>query len=211
MTKTLIAIPCMDMMHTQFVASVFRMKMATETAVHFASGSLVYEARNQLAQAAMDGDYDQVLWLDSDMVFNDDMFQKMQAHIDSGIGVEIVSGLYFSRKKPCKPVIYDRCSIESKDGFDQPVIRSFEDYPIDSLFEIKGCGFGGVLMKTDVIRRVNDRYGLPFYPAGGFGEDLAFCYRCQNLGIKLYCDSSIKMRHIAYYEVSEQTFLKGEY
>ena len=35
-----------------------------------------------------------------------------------------------------------------------------------------------------------------YYLLLGFGEDLSFCIRAQELGRKIYCDSRIKMGHV---------------
>ena len=206
--KTLVAIPCLDMVHTKFVTSMLNLGFAGECELTLASGSLVYDARNYLAKKAVDEGFDRVLWLDSDMTFEPGLFMQLSKHLDEG--KEFVSGLYFKRKKPIEPVIYKTCALgKDPEGRVIPVIESFTDYPVNSLFEIKACGFGVVMMQTSVIKRVMDKYGLPFFPAQGFGEDLVFCYRCRKTGITMYCDSSIKARHISYYEVGEETYQEG--
>ena len=208
--KTLIAIPCLDMIPTTFMQSLLNLGFFGQCEIGLAAGSLVYDARNQLAEKAVNEGFDRVLWIDSDMTFSNDMFKKMQEHMDSGL--EFVSGLYFKRKKPIGPVIYKTCKLETEEhGYQIPVVEDYTDYPEDSLFEVEACGFGAVMMQTSVIKRVIDKYGKPFFPVAGFGEDLAFCYRCKQLGIKMHCDSSIKLGHIASYVVSEETFRKGEF
>lgn len=207
--KTLVGIPCMDMVHTAFMRSVLCLQYPQECEITLASGSLIYDARNQIAEKAVKGGFDQVLWLDSDMTFERDTLTRLQAHIDSGL--EFISGLYFARKKPIKPVIYKSLTVEERNGGYVPKIESYTDYPKNSLFEIEGCGFGCCLVKTSLIERVTDKFGLPFFPAAGFGEDFAFCYRVKELGVKMFCDSSIKPEHLAYYPVTEETYLKGEF
>ena len=208
--KTLVAIPCMDMIPMKFMQSLLNLGFKGDCEIGLASGSLIYDARDQLAEKAVHEGFDRVLWLDSDMVFKPDLFGRLAQHLDNGLG--FVSGLYFKRKKQIGPVIYKKCELANEDqGRQIPVIEDFTDYPADSLFTIEACGFGTVMMDTEVIRRVMDRYGKPFFPVAGFGEDLAFCYRCKMLGIPIYCDSSIKSGHLAQYEVTEETFLKGEF
>lgn len=205
--KTLVGIPCMDMVHTSFMRSVLCLQYPQECEITLASGSLIYDARNQIAEKAVKGGFDQVLWLDSDMTFERDTLMRLQAHLDAGL--EFISGLYFARKKPIKPIIYKSLTVEEKNGGYVPKIESYMDYPRNSLFEIEGCGFGCCLVKTSLIKRVTEKFGLPFFPVAGFGEDFAFCYRVKELGVPMYCDSSIKPEHLAYYPVTEETYLKG--
>lgn len=208
--RTLVAIPCMDTIPTKFMECLLNLGFKGDCEIGLASGSLIYDARDQLAEKAVNEGFDRVLWLDSDMTFKPDLFKRLSEHLDNGLG--FVSGLYFKRKKPIGPVIYKTCELSKDDqGHQIPVIVDYTDYPTESLFTIEACGFGGVMMDTEVIRRVMNRYGKPFFPVAGFGEDLAFCYRCKMLGIPIYCDSLIKMGHLAQYEVTEETFLKGEF
>ena len=67
--RTLIAVPCMDMVHTFFMTSLLALRKAAGTEVAVASCSLVYEARHTLALKALNDGFDRVLWLDSDMNF----------------------------------------------------------------------------------------------------------------------------------------------
>ena len=64
------------------------------------------------------------------------------------------------------------------------------------------------MMTTDLIRRVRDAYGLPFFPSLGFGEDLAFCMRVGWLGREIWCDSSIKCGHAGTAIYSEDSWRK---
>ena len=194
--KTLIAIPCMDTVPVGFVKALLGMRRVGETAEGFVCSSLIYNARNELAMHAIDEGYDRVLWLDSDMSFEPDFMERLSAHLDSGL--EMVTGLYFTRKEPVRPTIFKTCCIERTDeGKLNPKCEAYDDYPKDSIFEIAACGFGGVMCTTDLLRRVRDKLGrLPFSPVLGFGEDLSFCLRVAECGDKIYCDSSALMGHI---------------
>ena len=206
--KTLIAVPCMDMIPFGFMKSVINLSFYDQCEIGLAAGSLVYDARNQLAKKAVDEGFDRVLWLDSDMVFQPDLFKRLKERLDEGH--DFVSGIYFSRKQPVHPVFYEECKITKNEaGQTIPMIEPFKDYPENDLFEIQACGFGGVMMNTSIIKAVNDKYGLPFYPILGFGEDLAFCYRLKQLGIKMMCDSSIKLGHLGTREITEETWRNG--
>lgn len=206
--KILIAVPCMDKVDTMFMSSCIGMTVTGEVEFSLVASSLIYDARNRLAEKAVKEGFDRVLWLDSDMVFEPDLFMRLSARIDEGR--DFVTGLYFTRKGELKPVIYSFCGFrENEEGVKIPTADSYRDYPRDSIFEIQAAGFGGCMMDTKLLRDIMQVYGCPFSPLIGFGEDLSFCKRAVSLGKKLYCDSSIKLGHIALKTITEETYLNG--
>ena len=199
--RTLIAIPCLDMVHTLFFASMLSLRKPEGTEVAIASCSLVYESRHTLALKAINEEFDRVLWLDSDMSFEPDLLERLSADLDQGL--DFVCGLYFTRKNPVQPCVYEVCrQKKKKTGELIPTTECFREIP-DGLFEIEGCGFGAAMMTTDLIRSAGP---LPFFPADGFGEDLSFCRRVREAGKKLYCDGRIKVNHIGTSIINEATW-----
>lgn len=204
--KTLIAVPCMDMMHTRFVNSLLRLKLSGEYEIRFGASSLIYDTRNSLLQQALDEGFDRMLWFDSDMVFDPEIADVLHADLDKGFGV--VSGLYFKRKPPFTPTIFKVCDIKNRDdGKIEPIHEFYEDYPEDTIFDIAACGFGCVMMDMEVIKEAVKKFGrYPFMPIGGFGEDLSFCLRLRMAGIHVYCDSRIKLGHVGDSVFTESTY-----
>lgn len=202
--RTLIAVPCLDTVHTLFMASLLALRRGEpgDAEIALSSSSLVYEARNMLAEKAVNGRFDRVLWLDSDMSFEPDLMERFAADLDEGR--EFVSCLYFTRKNPVKPVVYSECDI-SKTG--RITLTPYSDYPRDSIFRIRACGFGAVMHSVDLLRKIGDKYGRPFSPEIGFGEDLSFCRRAEGVGAELYCDSRIRPGHIGLSIINESTWL----
>ena len=206
--KTLICIPCMDMIHTGFFRALLNLQSVGEVQFAITQSSLIYDARNILAVQAITGGYDRTLWLDSDMSFDSDMMVKLSKDMDEGR--ELVSGLYMTRKKPIHPTIYDGVGVFNINGVPQNTAVAYTDYPRDSIFEIEGCGFGGVMVSVPLLKKVREKFGLPFSPVAGFGEDLSFCMRVKNLGEKMYCDSSVKLGHIGNYIYTENDLVRDE-
>lgn len=201
--RTLIAIPCLDMVHTDFVRALLGMELGGEVQFTFAQSSLVYDGRNKLAGIALDGGFDAVLWLDSDMSFGGDLLKKMLLHFEAGR--EMVTGLYFTRKAPITPVIYRKLYFTREDPrFPTPHAEPVEKWPTDAVFPVYACGFGAVMTSTALIGRVRDRFGLPFSPQSGWGEDLSFCIRAHEVGATIYCDSSIRLGHVGQYVYTEK-------
>ena len=192
MLKVLIAVPSMDMVSARFAQSLAAIQKPCESAVAFQIGSLIYDARNKLVQQAIKYEADYIMWLDSDMVFPPDTLVRLFEDIREGR--DIVTGLYFRRVLPFKPVIYKALGRDVK-------TEDYEDYPRDEIFEVAGCGFGCVLMKTDVISRVTGRFGKPFTPMIDYGEDLAFCLRAAETGTEIWCDPTARVGHIAHVPV----------
>lgn len=203
--RYLVAIPCMDHVHVDFFRSVLGMTRLENTRFTMTMSSLIYDARNAIAKQAVAEGHDRVLWLDSDMVFAPDIMERLAADMDEGH--DLVSGLYFKRKAPIAPVIYqDMGHMEVEGGGYKPYALPMEDYPADQIVPIKGCGFGVCMTSVALIKRVIDRYGLPFSPILGFGEDLSFCARAGELGADMVCDTRIKVGHIAYAAVTEDVY-----
>ena len=198
--KTLIAIPCGDQLEANFVECLLNLRPVGETEIKLLKGTLVYDARNQLTQYALEkGGYDFVLWLDSDMTFEPDLLERLMADID---GKQAVTGLCFGRRPPFKPCIYKSIRVEKEGLGVMPHADNWYDYPRDQLFEVEGFGFACVLMRIDMLDAMSV-YGIPFFPVAGLGEDLSFCWRARQLDIRLWCDSRLKIGHIMRLSVDE--------
>jgi hypothetical protein len=66
------------------------------------------------------------------------------------------------------------------------------------------------MMTVDLLKRVRDAFALPFFPVSGFGEDLAFCLRCSQLGAEIWCDSSIKLGHVGLAVYDEELYKRRD-
>ena len=197
--RTMIAVPCMDTVQTLFAASLLQLHKPEGTEVSMASCSLVYDARHDLAMRALNLGFDRVLWIDSDMRFDPDLMDRLSADLDKG--ADFMTAVYFTRKSPVKPCVYETVDLKNRtNGEIYPAAENFKKLPA-GIFEIAGCGFGAVMMTTDLIRSCGK---LPFFPEDGFGEDLTFCRKARAAGNKLYCDSNIKADHIGTTIINEK-------
>lgn len=199
--KYLIAVPCMDMIHTTFMTSLLNLKRPGDGQIAVSQSSLVYDSRNRLAEMAVKGGYDRVMWFDSDMSFAPDTMERLIADMDTGL--DFVCGLCFSRKEPIVPCIY-KALLTLPTGETKAI--PYEPYPEGKLFDIEGAGLACAMVSTELIWRVFDRYGQPFSPVPGWGEDLSFCLRARDLGAKLWCDSRIEIGHIGQAVINADTY-----
>lgn len=206
--KTLIAIPCMDTLPVGFVQSLIYMHKGDNPTVYLKPNSLVYDSRNLLSLYAVENNYDNVLWLDSDMIFPQDILQRLESH-----NMPMVTGLYVGRHDPIKPVIYKELTepVRNADGKLTKNIVPYHDYPSDSFFHVAGCGFGCVLTSVKLLKDVWDHFGPAFTPYTWAGEDLSFCHRVNQLGYSIYCDSTISCGHIGTAIYTEDMLNRGDH
>lgn len=202
--RTLIAVPSMDEVRARFAQSLAMLRKTTgDIGITFQVGSLVYISRNELAHKAFEFSADYVLWLDSDMVFDPDLLERLMERMNDD-KIDIISGVYYRRTPPFSPVLYKNLTID-KDGRCQ--WEEYTDLP-DELFEAAGIGFGCVLMRTSVLMNVFAKYLDMFTPLPGAGEDLSFCWRARECGYKIHVDPAIQCGHVAK-TVVDQNFYKA--
>ena len=185
--RLMIAIPCGDMIRYEFAESLSKLEMqlsedGIDFDVRWVAGSLVYSAREDLSLAAMDGGFTHILWLDSDMQFSRDLFNILYDEHKP-----FVTGIYRSRRKP-----YALCLFEDIEHAQRVLKLPHET------FEVTACGFGCVLMETDVIKQVKRKFGTMFTPTVSCGEDIAFCDRYRQLGGHIYAVPDATANHICY-------------
>lgn len=185
--KLMVAIPTLDYVHFDFTRCLVGLtkrlcEIGVDFDVCFNGGTLVYLSRDALAADAVNQGYTHVLWLDADMIFNADAFEKLLAN-----GKDVVSGVYQSRHSPYKSTVYTSLQPE----------HTVKNYPKE-LLEAEGCGFGIVLTTTATLRDVFKANGTCFQPIEGFGEDLSFCIRSRKLEHGIYCDPNVVAGHIGH-------------
>ena len=134
------------------------------------------------------------------MKFEPDTLVRMMDTLQKN-DLDILTGLYFRRVPPFTPVLFDKLEINGEECD----WSEFKTIP-DELFEVGGCGFGCVLMKSDVFFDVHGKFGNMFAPIGNNGEDIAFCWRARNCGYKIFCDPNIVCGHVGYSVVDDQFF-----
>lgn len=186
--KLLIAIPAHDYMHMDFVKSLLGLcrkldEDEIEYDVRIHGGTLVYHGRDALATAAIEGGYTDVLWLDADMVFQDTVVEDLQF-----CGKPMVTGIAHGRRPPHLSCLFTKI---------YPEVERFTEYP-SKPFKVAGCGFGCVLMKTEILRAVKERHGTCFFPTRELGEDLAFCQRATEGGWEIWAEPTVRLGHIGH-------------
>ena len=207
--RYLIAVPSHDYVHAEFQRSLMELDKPEGTCFAQITNTLIYTARNTIAQNAVSNGFDRVLWLDADMVFDGDTMNRLAADMDQGL--EFVSALYFSRKEPVFPTIHKEVHWRVRDdGWVDAGAELYHDYPKDQVFEVAACGFGCCMTSVALLKKMCDKYGSPFYPLMGMGEDTTFCFRARQDGEKVYCDSRIKAGHIGQHIFTEKDYIRQQ-
>lgn len=199
--KTLIAVPCMDQVAALFAQSLAMLRKTEDTIFGMQIGSLIYTARNDFAKMVISQNADALLFFDSDVTFEPDVLEKMEQHIKDG--KDIVTGVYFKRRSPFSPVLYEELSYDAETG--ESKWKDLPDIPEGKdLFEVAGCGMGCCMISKKVILDLLLNYQTWFTPFANFGEDLAFCIRARQLGYKIWCDPTISLGHVGQLIINEQ-------
>ena len=187
--KLLIAIPTLDFIHVNFLESLLKLtKLLNERGVDYEvkikSGTLVYLAREALTSYALGYGFTHVLWLDSDMVFEEEVLDDLY-----DTGKDFVCGIFHARRPGHQSCIFR--SVTPPDRY------KWDEYPTDT-FRIKGCGMACTLVTTDILLKVYQTYGNCFTPYDQLGEDLAFCKKADELGIEIWCEPTVRVGHIGH-------------
>lgn len=164
----------------------------------------VHVAREEMGKKALFANADYLFMIDDDMTCPDDLFEKLYAD-----DKDIIAPLAFTRNFPHKPVVY-RCV----DGWD-PVSNcdtftnfSIMNYPKDKLFQADAVGFGAVLIKMDVLRKMPSPWFMNPYKTG---EDINFCYEAKKYGFTTWMDSRVKLGHVSHPVVVTEEYVQAQW
>jgi len=194
--KLAIGLPMLHpFVHYKFVNSYLGLQRPQGSTAISLVGSLTALARNQIVDIAKsNGHFTHLLFLDTDMTFPADTIKKLIAH-----NKDIVSGLYFERYAPYRPMLRKRF----EDGY------SLVDYTQGDLVECDALGAGCLLIKMEVFETLTKPYFEYRLTQTGIketflSEDIVFCERAREAGFKIYCDTTIRCGHlISDYEITE--------
>lgn len=141
-------------------------------------------ARSDAFRIARDVDADALLFVDSDMEFQPDLYERLNA-----VDADIVCGLFWTKRIPSYPTICKR-SKHPKDGSDtlSPIL------PDGKVQEVDACGMAATLIRRSVLQ--HERFEYPaFKHLGAIGEDYFFCLHARDAGFTIKCDTGLKVAH----------------
>jgi len=155
----------------------------------------IAEARTELLEEALSSGMDYVWFLDDDMEFPANTFRRLSYH-----NLPFVSALGFMKKPPFYPTLFK--AVSSRDPKTGEIHESYKhilDYG-DDLLEVDGIGLFCALIKTEAVKKLRKPWfsSPELSAASHIGEDISFCRRCWEAGVKIYCDPSIKTGHLDF-------------
>ena len=132
-------------------------------------------------------DYDYIMWIDSDQVFEPNDFFKLLEH-----DKDIVSGLYL--RKPQGDTLND-VPIEFA-CFNENGKRLYTNEVNGELIKVWSNGMGWMLVKKGVFEKIEYPWFGPIIEGLGFhGEDVSFQLRAKDVGFDSNVDTSIIVGH----------------
>jgi protein-L-isoaspartate O-methyltransferase len=160
-------------------------------------------ARNQMANDALAQGFDDLMWIDPDIVFDPDDLEILRQH-----ELPLVCGLY--AKKACRQFA---CAflLETR-----RVLFGIQGNTLEILY----CGFGFVLTRRVLYETMqqqlklplcNRRFQAPLVPyftpliagegeeAWALSEDYSFCERARRCGFRIMADTTIRLWHVGPY------------
>ena len=156
-----------------------------DLAIFKAFSAMLPHNRNLCAAEAIKLNASHLLFIDSDMVFDDDALLTLLKH-----DRDIVSGLCVARKPPFRPV----AKVLREDGV-YVVRENLGDGRFYS--DLDGLGAAFLLVKTDVFRKTPPPwFAMPPFKTGVMGEDIYFSKVAKEHGYDLCIDSSLVIGHI---------------
>ena len=189
--KILIAVPTFETILPETFKSIYDLDTAGhDAAFEFVKGYDCAKARNTIACKAVQGGYDYVFMVDSDIIVPQYAIKNFLER-----PVDICFGLY-----PHKNTDKKKAEI-FKPGTDDFELRFSYRELTEPRIKVKGAGFGCAFISTNVFKELRYPYfKYAIYKDGTcLSEDLFFCDMASKAGFELWADTRIKCGHLARY------------
>lgn len=199
-----VCLPCRDTVHASFAYDLARMsayigatRVPKGAKLHMftSQGTLIVDQRQNLVREALKVEADYVLFIDSDMRFPKDGFDRLLAHRKP-----IVAANYSTRRLPPQPVSFadENC-----------VKRVYTRDASTGVEKVYATGMGFMLIDTNVFRTMPQPWfqvGYSTQQQDFFGEDVFFCHQAAKHGFETFIDHDVSkdVRHIGNLEFSYQ-------
>jgi FkbM family methyltransferase len=187
--RILIAIPTAKNIEPETYKSIYDLIVPEgyQTTFQYFYGYNIDQVRNLIADWVVKG-YDYLFSVDSDISFAPDTLVKLLAH-----DKDLVSGLYIQRK-PGQHILelYENNNTGGVSNIPYGKIKG------KGLVEIASCGFGCVLVKSQVLKAVKYpqfKYHSAVDHRNTISEDVDFCRKVTNKGFRLWADTTIQCNH----------------
>jgi hypothetical protein len=199
-----------DMMHTQTALDVCRAAnymseaLGCTVTLNNHGGSVLAEARQECIKRSIEAGAEWIFSVDSDMRFPVNAIKGMMDH-----DLPVVAANCSKRKRPVGPTARKVNAALNEDHESHAV---WPDPNVMGLEQVQTVGFGVVLIKADVFKRIEwPWFTQPWHEEAqrSIGEDIMFCIRCHDAGIPIHIDHALSwaVRHIGAYEFGMEDVL----
>ena len=177
--------------------------LLTQYNVHpnFCYSSNVYATRQTLFDdfSAMRPQPDYMLWIDDDNLVTVDQVQQLILDLKANPEMDMVAGWCWQAGD-----VYNMAARTSVGVFESSGLPRFLSYEeLQARTDVSEIGFTGfpiVLMRRNILDKLGKdafapRFG-PLYDRGYAGEDVSFCIRAREAGVRILVDRRIKVPHL---------------
>ena len=155
-------------------------------------------------------DYDYIMWIDSDIIFNVDSFLKLMESPH-----DVTCGLYRTQNRQHFPVVKDwdeKFFLENGrfDFLTEESIKEWNEKTKERYMDVEYSGMGFMLMKKGVFEKIKfpwfyrdnevmmkDGMKIVAPPS----EDVSLCKNLKDVGVNIYVDVSVVVGHLKDYIV----------
>lgn len=210
--KILVAVPTYENIYPDTFKSIYELdKSGCELDFDFFRGYDVANARNRIAQATLDGNYDYVLMVDNDEVIpKDALINLLESEESFPLKHSMVVGYCLSRPSGSANQ-NGRTTVFKFGGKDYTVndaytaeeLKRFKDSGVNRI-QVRGSGLGCALIHRDVFSKMTYPYfrWIEYNNKAQLSEDLYFCEKFAEIATPVFVDTRVAcghmMRHIAY-------------
>jgi hypothetical protein len=203
-SRCVILVPIYERVEPECEASLQKLEDQGYRVRRVNAGAAIDLGRSVMAHQALEDGYEELMWIDSDVVFEADAVDRLRDH-----DVAMVSAAYPKKATSAFSFHSYRPKIRFGDG--------------GGLIEVYYATTGFLLTRREVYETVRDKCALPLcnqaweipfvpyflpqiipYGEGHWylAEDYAFCHRAKTCGYTPYMDTSIRLWHVGRYAYS---------
>jgi len=158
----------------------------------------IYRVRNQLAEMALNEDFDRIMWIDSDIIFSPDDFFKLLNH---NLLPDIISGLYMAQMENEYEIDMSELRLKSRGDYyyaaisESATFLKVSDVKSLNIFTVRSNGMGFMLTSKKVFTDIGNMWFNPLDKGKIISEDISFQIKARELGYKSYVDPNIIVGH----------------
>lgn len=170
-------------------------------------GNQIARQRGDAIRNFEEMDCDWMLWVDSDIVINQEAFSLLWSNRDAET-CPVISGIYFityemNQTLPAPlPCIYKMV--------DGGGTASVHPLPEKQLIEIDVAGLGFTLMHKSVAKKLREAYGNTTFQITiddkHVSEDMSFFFKLKELGIPVYAHTGAIVQHIKRFSFDQNYY-----